>query len=147
MIQLKAFTRWWNCELPIAYRLEDLVSDLTPGVAPMVLLHRFTGVEVKFTRAPKVGTCSSPLLSCTRFPSPPPPFSGSRFHTCHSHPHFQTSSLSSACLRLLPSSSSSSAQQNRLKMMENLSIFIKEAKKLELKIQVSAPTPRTQCIA
>ena len=63
------------------------------------------------------------------------------------HPHFQTSSLSSACLRLLPSSSSSSAQQNRLKMMENLSIFIKEAKKLELKIQVSAPTPRTQCIA
>lgn len=74
-MQQKAFTRWWNAELPPEHHIRDLLSDLTPGVAPMVLLIRFSGTNYKFTRGPK----------------------------------------------------------NRIKMMENLSIFLKTTKELGVK--------------
>ena len=48
--QQKAFTRWWNAELPGDARVKDLTEDLTPGVAPMLLLRKFTGKDIQFTR-------------------------------------------------------------------------------------------------
>lgn len=46
-VQAKTFTRWWNSELPPTHQIADLETDLSTGVAPMVLLTRMTGVEHK----------------------------------------------------------------------------------------------------
>lgn len=53
-MQLRTFTRWWNSTLaPRHVRVQDLVSDVAPGVLPNVLLEILTD-------APE-GRCCNPI--------------------------------------------------------------------------------------